>query len=137
MFDRQLFNTKLDYMTLAEMQTFKEMRESGMITYFREVPCHRCSKPILRGKIYCSKKCKEDVMGEWSWKIDLDNLVGQRFMIETTDSMYREGILTKIDWTVFSFDGTNVRYPKMFQLDGDQSNEFDVNRIKKMERVIE
>lgn len=137
MFGRHSFDARKDYMTSAEMKTFESMRNSGELTYFREMPCKGCGRPILKGKLFCSKKCKEDFMSDWKWDIDLENLIGLRFLIETSDGIYREGVLTQIRWKELTLDGSVVRYPEVFQLDKDSANEFDSNRIVNMERVIE
>ncbi len=53
------FNPGREYLTVAENQLFKEMRESGQITIFQIGKCDRCSADVPRSKKYCSKRCME------------------------------------------------------------------------------
>lgn len=53
-----IFNKKTDWMSPLELRKFKELRESGALTYFREDVCLWCLGVVLKGKKYCSMGCK-------------------------------------------------------------------------------
>lgn len=53
-----LSDPDLDYMTPAELSTFRNMRKCGQISFFRAGKCLRCETEIHNAKQYCSKRCK-------------------------------------------------------------------------------
>lgn len=131
----QHFNPDTDWMSAAERKHFQQLRMTGFITVFRTDRCAECGAEIVKGKRYCSKECKEKVMEEFKWEIELDGLIGQRVRVESTDGMYREGKISNFSYIEFDFFGKKVRIPEWIELEGDPGNRFDLNRCAKVSRV--
>ena len=43
--------------TQAELKEFRQMREVGLLTFFRTARCAGCGGEIPKGKGYCSRSC--------------------------------------------------------------------------------
>lgn len=126
---RLKFNPDLDYMTPAELQYFRNMREIGDITFFRCALCETCGTEILKGKRFCSKPCKEKKMSEWKWTIDVKAMFGKEVKVETKDGMYLGGRLTNLITELIRFCGKEVEVPIVLELDGDPEKRVDVSRL--------
>lgn len=131
---------KRNWMSVSELEAFDRHREIGLITVFRVGNCKVCNREILKGKIYCSRKCKEDLqqrrekaMSEWVWEIELESLFGLPVIIETLDGIYLQGELTGVEYGKFEFLDEEVRYPTAFILDDDPEKKADVQRLVKIE----
>jgi len=68
------FNMKKSWMSEGERNTFKALRDSGAITFYRTATCAapECSNEIPKGKIYCSETCMELVEEKDEKEIDDD-----------------------------------------------------------------
>ena len=60
------FNMKKSWMSAGERNTFKALRDSGAITFYRTATCAapECNGEIPKGKTYCSWECMNKVEGE-------------------------------------------------------------------------
>lgn len=49
----------LNYMTVFEINQFKQLKKSGHISFFRVSICEICGIEIQKNKRFCSITCKE------------------------------------------------------------------------------
>jgi hypothetical protein len=125
--------TDLDYMTAGEMQMFRSLREANDISFYRTAACRMCGTEILKGKTYCSRKCKakkERQMANWYWDIDISNLYRKNVKVVTKDAVYLEGYISQLITESFVLDGVTVDIPVSLELDDDQEKRIDVGRIE-------
>ena len=52
---------ELPYMTAGEAATFKTLRDSGVVTWFRTAICEGCESEVPKNKRFCGRKCYERV----------------------------------------------------------------------------
>lgn len=52
-----------DYCTGPEREAFRQLRKSGEITFFGTDACAQCGTDVIKGKKYCSIKCKTKHLG--------------------------------------------------------------------------
>ncbi len=55
---------KTDYMNNSEKVHFKELLNTGSVTFFRLSYCENCNAEIPNTKKYCSFDCKVEIEGE-------------------------------------------------------------------------
>lgn len=48
-----------DFFTPAEKAMFIQLRDGGSLSTFRIAACESCGEDVLKGKRFCSAKCKE------------------------------------------------------------------------------
>lgn len=68
------FNMERSWMSEGERNTFKTLRDSGAITFYRTASCEapECDSEIPKGKSYCSAKCMEAVEGKENGHEEID-----------------------------------------------------------------
>ena len=46
-------------MTSGERAQFLQLKEAGVISFFRIAHCEQCDQEVIRGKRFCSERCHE------------------------------------------------------------------------------
>lgn len=119
------FNANSDYMSNAENAHFKMAREQGLITFFRTAACRVCRAEVLKGKTYCSKRCKMDT----SIEAVVAKITDTDVILETKDGSRREGRLTAVTWNAFPVNDEEVRWPRGVVMNGDKNDEILWERL--------
>lgn len=72
-------------------------------------------------------------MKRWTWRTNLEALMGKSLIIETTDGIYLRGKLTGTRSRTFIFDEREVNHITTLVLDNDPEKTADVLMLKKVE----
>jgi hypothetical protein len=70
----------------------------------------------------------------WTWIIELDALMGVQIRLETNESMYRTGKLTRVRFNDIPFMGEIVPIPVGLELNGDDTDVIPFSLIKNVEQ---
>ena len=119
------FNADLDYMSNAERLEFEKMQRGGRITFFRTAICRICRTEVLKGKTYCSKRCKMDK----SIEATITRITDERVTLETKDGSRREGLVTNVMMHSLMVDGEEVFWPRGIVLNRDKNDEIPWDRL--------
>jgi len=69
-------------------------------------------------------------MKRWTWRTNLEALMGKLIVIETRDGIYLRGRLTGTKSVSFVFDGRDVEHITTLVLDDDPEKVADVLMLK-------
>ncbi|KKM94496.1 hypothetical protein LCGC14_1197780 [marine sediment metagenome] len=131
-------NPGLVYMTAAERDTFKMLRATNRLSFFRVQRCGLCDTDVPRPKLYCSKEHMMEHVENMQAGEDgtetsepvADNivrvvraLIGKRIALETKDGSRRNGELTDVTWDKVKVDGHDVIWPHGLILNGERADE--------------
>ena len=117
------------FMKRGELAELRQMREAGVVSFFRVAACQQCGTEVIKGKRFCRAQCAEAHAQEVEMFDNLNGLVNRKVKIETSDGCYRSGVLSSVIWHQVTVGDGKLSVPSAIRLDNEPGDELPWHRL--------